>query len=65
MLSVNPEYAERDREIARREFIRGVTIVFVTSFQLSKALNWPRVETIYIYTICRGNSMTMLRVLVV
>lgn len=46
--ALTQERAQRDREIARKEFIRGITIVLITSFQLSKGLNWPRVETIYI-----------------
>ena len=43
------EYAQRDRGTAHKEFIRGVTIVLITSFQLSKGLNLPRVETMFKY----------------
>ena len=45
---LSQDYTEREREIALTEFIRGVTIVLITSFQLSKGLKWPRVENIYI-----------------
>ena len=45
---LSQEYSQQEREIARKEFLRGITIVFITSFQLSKGLNWPRVE-LYIY----------------
>ena len=46
---LSQEYSQRDREIARMEFIRGVTIVLLTSIQLSKGLNLPHAGTIFIY----------------
>ena len=46
---LSQEYAQQDREIARKEFVRGITIVLITSSQLSKGLNLPGVETMFVH----------------
>ena len=46
---LSQEYSQQEREIARMEFIRGVTIVLLTSIQLSKGLNLAGLETIFLH----------------
>lgn len=42
-------YTEREREIALTEFIRGINIVLITSFQLSNGLNLADLETVFVH----------------
>ena len=43
------DYAQREWEIALMEFIHGMTLILTTSFQLSKGLNLPGLETILVH----------------
>ncbi len=46
---LSQEYTQQERETAVTEFIRGLTIVLITSFQLSKGLNLPGLETVFVH----------------
>lgn len=46
---LSQEYTQKERETALMEFIRGVTIVLIISLQLSKGLNLPGLETIFVH----------------
>ena len=48
---LSQEYSQRERETVLTEFIRGTNLVLITSFQLSKGLNLPGVETMFVYNI--------------
>ena len=48
-LGLSKNYAQRDREIALTEFIRGTTIVLISSFQLTLGLNLTDLETIFVH----------------
>ena len=47
--ALSKEYAERERQIALTEFIRGINIVLITSFQLSNGLNLADLETVFVH----------------
>lgn len=51
---VSQGHTQREREIALTEFIRGITIVLITSFQLSKDLNLPGLETMFVHENCHS-----------
>ena len=46
-------YTQQELEIAVADFIRGITIVLVTSFQLSKGLGLPDYETLFVHDMPR------------
>ena len=48
-LGLSKNNAQRDREIALTEFIRGITIVLISSFQLTSGLNLRDLETIFVH----------------
>lgn len=46
---LSQDYAQREREFALKEFIHGMTLILITSFQLSKGLNLPGLETMFVH----------------
>ena len=53
-------YTQREREVTLKEFVRGMDLILITSFQLSKGLGLPDVETVFVH-VCHGNSRMKLR----